>query len=79
MHQCKILEAMMQAAVKAETKYTNIRTIASKAMSGTPGRAFQAQAHASQVEWTLTQYGTVDEGSHSTIGRRGKGPLCCYG
>jgi hypothetical protein len=72
------LEAMMQAAVKAETKYTNIRTIASKAMGGTPRQAFQAQAHASQAERTLTPYGTGDEGSHSTIGQRGKGSLCCY-
>jgi hypothetical protein len=41
-HQRKALEAMMQAAVKANTEYTNIRTIASKAMGGTPGQAFQA-------------------------------------
>jgi hypothetical protein len=27
---------MMQAAMKAETEYTNIRTFASKAMGGTP-------------------------------------------
>jgi hypothetical protein len=38
-HQCKTLEAMMQAAVKAKTDYTNIRTIASEIMGGTPGQA----------------------------------------
>ncbi len=70
---------MMEAAVKAKTEYTNIRTIASKAMGRTPGQALQAQVHASQAKWRLTQYGTRDEGSNSTGGRRGQGPLCCYG
>ncbi len=46
-HQCKTLEAMMQATVKAKTEYTNIRTIGSEAMGRTPGQAFQAQVHAS--------------------------------
>jgi hypothetical protein len=78
-HQRKTLEAMMQAAVKAETEYTNIRTIASKAMGRTPGQAFQAQVHVSQAERTLTQYGTGDEDSNPTGGRRGQGPLRCYG
>ncbi len=78
-HQCKTLEAMMQAAVKAKTEYTNIRTIGSEAMGGTPGRAFQAQVCVSQAKRTLTQYGTGDEGSNPTGGRRGQGPLRCYG
>jgi hypothetical protein len=78
-HQRKTLEAMMQAAVKAKTEYTNIRTIASKAMGGTPGQAFQAQVHVSQAERTLTQYGTGDEGSNPTGGQCGRGPLHCYG
>jgi hypothetical protein len=67
-HQCKTLEAMMQAMVKAKTEYTNIRTIASKAMGGTPGQAFQAQVCVSQAERILTQYGTGDEGFNSTGG-----------
>ncbi len=45
---------MMQAAVKAKTEYNNIRTIASKAMGGTPGQAFQAQVHVSQAKRTLS-------------------------
>jgi hypothetical protein len=64
---------MMQAMVKAKTEYTNIRTIASKAMGGTPGQVFQAQVHANQAKRTLTQHGTWDEGSNSTGAGRGQG------
>ncbi len=73
------LEVMMQAAVKAESEYDNIRAIASEAVGRTPGQAFQAKVNASQAERTLTQYGTGDDCSASTDGRRGRGPLCCFG
>ena len=79
-HQRNTLEQMMQAAVKAESEYDNIRAIASEAVGGTPGQAFQAQVNASQAERTLTQYGTGgDDRSASTDGRRGRGPLRCFG
>jgi hypothetical protein len=68
-HQGKTLEAMMQATVKAKTEYTNIRTIVSKAMGGTPGQAFQAQVPVSQTKRTLIQYGTGDEGFNPTGGQ----------
>ncbi len=71
---------MMQAAVKAESEYDNIRAIASKAVGGAPGQAFQAKVNASQAKRTLTQYGTGrDDCSTSTDGRCGRDPLRCFG
>jgi hypothetical protein len=79
-HQRNTLEQMMQAAVKAESQYNNVRAIAIEAMGGAPGQAFQGKVNASQAERTLTQYGTGrDNYSASTDGRRGRGPLRCFG
>ncbi len=74
------LEQMMQAAVKAESQYNNVRVIAIEAVGGALGQAFQAKVNASQAERTLTQYGTGgDNRSASTDGRCGRGPLRCFG
>jgi len=52
---------MLQAAIRAETEYTNIRTIASEALGA--GQAFSAQVNASQAEKTISQYKSGDDGS----------------
>ncbi len=54
-HQCKVLQEMLQSALRPEMEYNNIRAIASK-VNGFGGQAFPAQAHASQAEKTITSY-----------------------
>ncbi len=79
-HQRNTLEQMMQAAVKAESQYNNVRAIAIETVGGALGQAFQAKVNASQAKRTLTQYGTGgDNRSASTNGCHGCGPLCCFG
>ncbi len=62
-HQRKVLQAMLQAALRAETEFNNIRTIASEVYGG-GGQAFPAQVNASQCEKTMTCYGGGDEGTN---------------
>jgi hypothetical protein len=79
MHQRKLLQEMLQAALHAETEYNNFRAIALEA-SGFDGQAFTAQVNASQAEKTITRYSN-NNGSNKS-GRSGstlKGPLCCFG
>ncbi len=79
-HQRNTLEQMMQAAVKAESQYDNVRAIAIEAVGRAPGQAFQAKVNASQAKRTLTQYGTGgEEFSASTNGRRSRSPLRYFG
>jgi hypothetical protein len=52
-HQRKTLEAMMQAAVKAKTEFTNIRTIASEAMGGTPAKHFKPRSMSAKLRGHL--------------------------
>jgi len=59
-HQRKVLQDMLQAAIRAETEKTNIRTIASEALGA--GQAFSAQANASQAEKTISHYKSGDDG-----------------
>ncbi len=76
-HQRKVFQEMLQAALRAETEYNNIRAIALEA-SGFGGPAFTAQVNASQAEKTITRYSN-NNGSNKS-GRSGstlKGPLCC--
>ena len=47
-HQRTVLQEMLQAALRDETEYNNIRAIASEA-SGLGGQAFSAQVNASQL------------------------------
>ena len=76
-HQRKVLQDMLQAAIRAETEYTNIRTIASEALGA--GQAFSAQVNASQAEKTISQYKSGDDGSNKSGSTASRGPLCCYG
>jgi hypothetical protein len=76
MHQRTVLQEMLQAALRAEMEYNNIRAIASKA-SGFGGQAFSAQVNASQAEKTISRYS--DNNGSSKSGGSSKGPLCCYG
>jgi hypothetical protein len=79
MHQRKVLQEMLQAALRAKTEYNNIKAIALEA-SGFSGQAFTAQVNASQAERTISRY-SDDNGSNRS-GRSGstsKSPLRCYG
>ncbi len=76
-HQRKVLQDMLQAAIRAETEYTNIRTIASEALGA--GQAFSAQVNASQAEKTISNYKGGDDGSNKSGSTASRGPLRCYG
>jgi len=76
-HQRKVLQDMLQAAIRAETEYTNIRTIASEALSA--GQAFSAQVNASQAKKTISHYKSGDDGSNKSGSTASHGPLRCYG
>ncbi len=79
MHQRKVLQEMLQAALCAKTEYNNIRAITLEA-SGFGSQAFTAQVNASQAEKTITCYSNNNSSNKS--GRSGstlKGPLHCYG
>ena len=76
-HHQKILQEMLQASIRAETEYANIRTIASEAIS--TGQALSAQVNASQAKKTIIQFKGGDEGSHKSSSTASHGPLCCYG
>jgi hypothetical protein len=76
-HQCKVLQEMLQAAIRAKMEYTNIRTIASEAIGA--GQAFSTQVNASQAKKTISQYKGGDEGSHRSGSTASRGILCCYG
>jgi hypothetical protein len=76
-HQRKVLQDMLQATIRAETEYTNIRTIASEALSA--GQAFSAQVNASQAEKTISHYKSGDDGSNKSGSTASRGPLRCYG
>jgi hypothetical protein len=75
-HQRTVLQDMLQAALRAETEYINIRAIASEA-SGFGGQAFSAQVNASQAEKTISWFS--DDNGSSKSGGSSKSPLCCYG
>ncbi len=76
-HQRKILQEMLQAAIRAKTEYTNIRTIASEAI-GT-GQAFSAQVNASQAEKTIAHYKSGDDASNKSGSTASRPLLHCYG
>ncbi len=76
--QCKVLQAMLQAALCAETEFNNIKTIASEVYGG-GGQAFPVQVYASQCKKTMTRYGCGDEGTNKSNSTSGHLPLCCYG
>jgi hypothetical protein len=76
-HQRKVLQEMLQAAIRAETEYANTRTIASEAICA--GQAFSAQVNANQAEKTISHYKGRDEGSQKFGITASCGPLCCYG
>jgi hypothetical protein len=77
-HQHKVLQAMLQAALCAETEFNNIRTIASEVYGG-GGQAFPAQVNASQCKKTMTCYGVGVEMTKKSNSTSGRLPLCCYG
>jgi hypothetical protein len=68
---------MLQAAIRAETEYTNIRTIASEALGA--GQAFSTQVNASQPEKTISHYKSGDDGSNKSSSMASRGPLRFYG
>jgi hypothetical protein len=68
---------MLQAAIHAETEYTNIRTIASEALGA--GQAFSTQVNASQAEKTISHYKSGDDVSAKSGSTASRGPLRCYG
>ncbi len=76
-HQRTVLQEMLQAALRAETEYNNIRAIALEASGFGSGQTFSAQVNASQeAKKTISKY------SNDTSNKSGsllKGPLCCYG
>jgi len=76
-HQRKVLQDMLQAAIRAETEYINIRTIAIEALD--VDQAFSVQVNASQAEKTISQYKSGDDGSNKSSSTASRGPLCCYG
>jgi hypothetical protein len=76
-HQRKVLQEMLQAAIRAKMEYTNIRTISSEAIGA--GQAFSTQVNASQAKKTISQYKGGDEGSHRSGSTASRGILCCYG
>jgi hypothetical protein len=77
-HQRKVLQAMLQATLCAETEFNNIRTIASEVYGG-GGQAFPAQVNTSQCEKTMTCYGSGDEGTNKSNCTSGRLFLCCCG
>jgi hypothetical protein len=76
-HQRTVLQEMLQAALRAETEYNNIRAIASEASGLGSGQTFSAQVNASQAEKTITKYS--NDTSSNKSGNSSKGPLRCYG
>jgi hypothetical protein len=58
MHQRKVLQEMLQAALRAKMEYNNIRAVALKA-SGFGSQAFTAQVNASQAEKPLPTTATT--------------------
>ena len=76
-HQRKVLQDMLQAAIRAETEYTNIGTIASEALGA--GQAFSVQVNVSQAEKTISHFKSGDEGSNKSRSTASRGPLRCYG
>ncbi len=76
-HQRKVLQEMLQAAIRAETEYINIRTIASEAIGA--GQAFSAQVNASQAEKTIAHYKSGDNASNKSGSTASRPPLRCYG
>jgi hypothetical protein len=77
-HQRKVLQAILQAALCAEMEFNNIRTIASGVYGG-GGQAIPAQVNASQLEKTMTCYGSGDKGTNKSNSTLGRLPLHCYG
>ncbi len=75
-HQHKVLQDMLQAAIRAETEYNNIRTIASEAIGA--GQASSAQVNASQAEQTITRYSGGDDRSNKSNSTASRGLLHCY-
>ncbi len=76
-HQRKVLQEMLQAAIRTKTEYTNIRTIASEAIGA--GQAFSAQVNASQAEKTIAHYKSGDDTSNKSSSTASHPPLSCYG
>jgi hypothetical protein len=75
-HHRTVLQEMLQAALRANTEYNNIRAIASEA-SGLGGQAFSAQVNASQDKKTISKYS--DNNGSNKSGGLSRGPLHCYG
>jgi hypothetical protein len=76
-HQRTVLQQMLQAALRAKSKYNNIRAIALEASGFGSGQAFSAQVSTSQAETTIRGYS--NDTSSNKSGNLSKGPLCCYG
>jgi hypothetical protein len=68
---------MLQAALRAESEYNNIRAIASEASGFGSGQAFSTQVSASQAETTIRRYS--NDTSSNKSGNSSKGPFRCYG
>ncbi len=71
-HQQKVLQAMLQTALCAETKFNNIRTIANEVYGG-GGQSLPAQVNTSQCKKTMTHYSSGDKTmnkSNSTSGKQ---------
>ncbi len=77
-HQHKVLQAMFQATLCAETELNNIRTIASEVYGG-GYQAFPIQVNASQCKKTMTCYGGGDKRTNKSNSTSGCLPLHCYG
>ena len=76
-HQRKVLQDMLQAAIRVEREYTNIRTIASAALGA--GQSFSTQVNASQAKKTISHCKSGDGGSNKSGSMASRGPLRCYG
>jgi hypothetical protein len=74
-HQKTVLQEMLQAALRDETEYNNIKAITSEA-SGLGGQAFSAQVNTSQVEKTISRY-SDDNGSNKSGGSSTHKALPC--
>jgi hypothetical protein len=67
-HQRKVLQEMLQAAIRAKMEYTNIRTIASEAIGA--GQAFSTQVNASQAKKTISQLRAEMKGPTGLVAQR---------
>ncbi len=73
-HQHKVLQAMLQATLRAETEFNNIRTIASEVYDG-GGQAFPVQVNVSQCKKTMSPYSNGTKGPTSQAALQGAFPF----